>query len=66
MDASISNLFTEIHVEKEIIRAAMCQRCGAKIHPPKLLRLHLHYHQAKDLFVAGELKKLQAAMGKMK
>lgn len=66
MESSITESYTDIHVENATIRAAICHRCGAKIHPPRLLRLHEHYHEAKDLFLAGELKKLQSAMGRMK
>lgn len=66
MDNPVSNVFIDINVDNETIRAAVCQRCGAKIHPPRLLRLHLDYHQVKDMFLVGELKKLQSAMAKMK
>jgi len=46
--------------------AAVCRRCSAKIYPAELLEAHLDRHQVKDLYLEGELKRLQYAMGRMR
>ncbi len=66
MDAPVTELFTEIQLENETLRAAICQRCGTKIYPPRLLKSHLQHHRAKDLLLEEEVKKLQLVMGRMR
>ncbi|HWP60350.1 MAG TPA: hypothetical protein VNL14_20815 [Candidatus Acidoferrales bacterium] len=66
METSSGPVLTEIRVHNETKRAAVCHRCGTKFYPPSLLDLHLDYHRVRDLFLEGEVKKLQATMGRMK
>lgn len=66
MEAAVVNLFGDIQVEKETFRAAVCQRCGTKIYPSRLLHAHIERHRAKDRFLEEELRKLQAVMGRMR
>ena len=66
MDTPVTNVFVDIRLENETLRAAICQRCGTKIYPPRLLKSHLKYHRAKDLFLEEELRKLQLVMGRMR
>ncbi|HWO43122.1 MAG TPA: hypothetical protein VNO43_15075 [Candidatus Eisenbacteria bacterium] len=56
----------EIRVESLTYRAAVCPRCGTKFYPAETLDAHMDRHQLRDLFLEGELKKLQLAMGKMR
>jgi hypothetical protein len=58
--------FTDICYENGTYQAAVCQRCGAKMYPAELLEAHMDRHQLKDLFLEGELKKLQYAMARMR
>jgi hypothetical protein len=62
---SLSEL-TNIQYENATYHAAVCQRCGAKIYPAEHIEAHLDRHQIKDLYLEGELKKLQFAMARMR
>jgi hypothetical protein len=66
LETSASHVLTEIRVHNQTKRAAVCDRCGAKFYPPSLLDVHLDHHRTRDLFLEGEVKKLQATMGRMK
>jgi len=66
MEASINPEISDIHCDNGIYQAAVCHRCATKIYPPQLLEAHLDRHQIKDLFLEGELKRLQYAMGRMR
>ncbi len=57
---------SNIHVNDVVYQAAVCHRCGTKIYPIELLDAHLDRHQVKDLYLEGELKRLQYAMGRMR
>ncbi|MBM4264093.1 MAG: hypothetical protein FJ145_22060 [Deltaproteobacteria bacterium] len=57
---------SDIHFDNEIFAAAVCHRCGTKIYPAHSLEAHLDRHQLKDLYLEGELKRLQYAMGRMR
>ena len=56
----------DIQFEKETFRAAVCNRCGARMFPAELLEAHMDRHELKDLFLQSELKKLQFAMNRMR
>ena len=66
METQVSNLFIDIHVENTLLRAALCQQCGAKIYPAGLLQLHFKYHENKRRLLEEELKKVQIAMGRIR
>ncbi len=66
MENLITNVFADIQVENETIRAAICPRCSGKIYPPRLLKFHLDRHRLRDLALEGELRKLQLVMGRMR
>ena len=66
MEYQISSEFSDIRYEDGTYHAAVCQRCGAKIFPTDLLEAHMDRHQLKDLYLEGELKKLQFAMARMR
>ncbi|HET8563160.1 MAG TPA: hypothetical protein VFM35_04715 [Candidatus Binatia bacterium] len=66
LEAPLAPELVEIHFDKETFQAAICPRCGGKIYPQHLLDAHLDRHQVKDLFVVGELRKLQAVMGRLR
>jgi hypothetical protein len=55
-----------IQYEDTTYHAAVCHRCGTKIYPAAELEAHLDRHQLKDLYLEGELKKLQFAMARMR
>ena len=61
---SVAN--SNIHFHDVDYQAVVCHRCGTKIYPIELLDAHLDRHQVKDLYLEGELKRLQYAMGRMR
>jgi ribosomal protein S27AE len=66
MESAISHEFYEIQYEKDTFRAAACHRCGAKMFPAELLEAHMDRHELKDMYLQGELKKLQYSMNRMR
>jgi hypothetical protein len=66
METPITSEFSDIHYDNGIYHAAICQRCGTKIYPAELLEGHMDRHQIKDLYLEGELKKLQFVMERMR
>ena len=66
METATEIKFLDIQCDSGTYHAAVCHRCGTKIYPAELLEPHLDRHQIKDLFLEGELKKLQYAMGRMR
>ena len=66
MESSVETEFSDIQCDNSVYQAAVCHRCGTKIYPAELLEPHLDRHQLKDLYLEGELKKLQFAMGRMR
>jgi hypothetical protein len=55
-----------INIDNNVLRAALCHRCGTKIYPASELEAHMDRHQLKDMFLEGELKKLQYSMNRMR
>jgi hypothetical protein len=55
-----------IKFDNNVLHAALCHRCGTKIYPASELEAHLDRHQVKDMFLEGELKKLQYSMNRMR
>jgi predicted nucleic-acid-binding Zn-ribbon protein len=66
METQINDESNDIRYENNTFPAVVCQRCGARMFPAELLEAHLDRHQIKDMFLEGELKKLQYAMGRMR
>ncbi len=57
---------TAISFDKTVLHAALCHRCGTKIYPVSEMEAHIDRHQVKDMFLEGELKKLQYSMNRMR
>ena len=55
-----------IVIEDRILRAAKCEKCGAKMYPTSLLRPHLNRHQRRHRWFVTELRKLQYTMAHMR
>jgi hypothetical protein len=66
METPVPLELTAIQYEDATYHAAVCHRCGTKIYPAEQLEPHLDRHQLKDLYLEGELKKLQFAMARMR
>lgn len=66
MEIPNSIQYSDIRYEEGTYHAAVCHRCGTKIFPASLLEAHMDRHQLKDLYLEGELKKLQFAMARMR
>lgn len=57
---------TAINFDNNVLHAALCHRCGTKIYPASEMEGHMDRHQVKDMFLEGELKKLQYSMNRMR
>jgi hypothetical protein len=66
METTVQSTLSNIQYEDATYHAAVCHRCGTKIYPAEQLEPHLDRHQLKDLYLEGELKKLQFAMARMR
>jgi hypothetical protein len=66
MEAIASSDNYEIRHENATYQAVVCHRCSAKMFPAELLEAHMDRHQLKDMYLEGELKKLQYAMNRMR
>ncbi len=66
MELSTSASESAINFDNNVFSAALCHRCGTKIYPANQIDAHLDRHQLKDMFLEGELKKLQYSMGRMR
>jgi hypothetical protein len=66
METSILTSESAINFDNNVFEAALCHRCGTKIYPAQQMEAHLDRHVLKDMFLEGELKKLQYAMGRMR
>jgi ribosomal protein S27AE len=66
MESAAVNDVYEIQYDKDTFRAAVCHRCGAKMFPAELLEAHMDRHELKDMYLQGELKKLQYSMNRMR
>jgi hypothetical protein len=66
MESATTNDSYDIHFEQATFPAAVCHRCGAKMFPAELLEAHMDRHELKDMYLQGELKKLQYSMNRMR
>jgi hypothetical protein len=66
MELSMSSSESAINFDNNVLEAALCHRCGTKIYPVQHMEAHLDRHVLKDMYLEGELKKLQYAMGRMR
>jgi hypothetical protein len=66
MESQMVSELSNIQYHDTTYHAAVCQRCGTKIYPAAQLDAHMDRHQLKDLYLEGELKRLQYAMGRMR
>jgi ribosomal protein S27AE len=66
MESATTQEFYDIQYEKATFHAVVCHRCGAKMFPAELLEAHMDRHELKDMYLQGELKKLQYSMNRMR
>jgi len=45
---------------------AICPTCHAKVYPRSSLQAHTSLHTVKNLYLKGQLRKLQHYMGRMR
>jgi uncharacterized OB-fold protein len=55
-----------ISIDERNLRAAKCQKCGAKMYPSSLLESHLTRHRRRQRWLNAELKKLQYTFSHMR
>jgi hypothetical protein len=66
METSIATSESAISFDNNIFLASLCHRCGTKIYPAGQMEAHLDRHVIKDMYLEGELKKLQYSLGRMR
>jgi hypothetical protein len=55
-----------ISIDRKRLRAAQCNKCGAKIYPRSLLDGHLIRHRVRQRWFNAELRKLQFTFSHMR
>lgn len=66
MEAAIHVQQTGNFSAAKIFKAAICDKCGAKIYPAKLLKSHEHRHRLLQRWFNAELKSLRNTMKHMR
>ena len=66
MDPVLRNDLNIISIERTELRAAKCEKCGAKIFPTTLLEPHLTRHRRRQRWFNAELRKLQYTFAHMR
>ena len=66
MEPGSKTSFQEISIERHNLRAAKCDKCGAKMYPPSLLEPHLMRHGRRQEWFNIELRKLQYTFSHMR
>jgi uncharacterized OB-fold protein len=55
-----------ISLDRTDLRAAKCDKCGAKLYPQSLLEPHLSRHRRRKRWFNAELRKLQYTFSHMR
>lgn len=55
-----------ISLEQKNLRAATCDRCGAKFYPQSLLEPHLSRHRRRQRWFNAEIRKLRHTFSHMR
>ena len=66
MEPSVNRNPKAIVIRNKSLRAAKCDKCGAKMYPPRLLKPHLDRHERRNQWFTTELKKLQHTFAHMR
>ncbi len=66
MKTPIKNEVVDLSVGNKMVQAVICPSCGTKIYPAEVLEVHMQQHQRKENTLQEELRKLQAAMVRMR
>jgi hypothetical protein len=66
MQASIHVRAMEKFLDGQTLEAAVCENCGAKIYPARLMKTHQHRHRLLKRWFNAELKRLQESMKHMR
>jgi uncharacterized OB-fold protein len=55
-----------IALDQATLRAAKCEKCGAKMYPQSLLEPHLSRHRRRQRWFNAEIRKLQFTFSHMR
>lgn len=55
-----------ISIDRYVLRAAKCEKCGAKMYPKSLLEPHLSRHRRRQHWFNTELRNLQYTFAHMR
>jgi hypothetical protein len=66
MAANSHNTAKIISLDRTTLRAAKCDKCGAKIYPQSLLEPHLSRHRIRQRWFNAEIRKLQYTFSHMR
>ena len=65
MAAMSPNTAKVISLDRTTLRAAKCEKCGAKMYPQSLLEPHLSRHRRRQRWFNAEIRKLQYTFSHM-
>ena len=66
MAAMSPNTAKVISLDRTTLRAAKCEKCGAKMYPQSLLEPHLSRHRRRQRWFNAEIRKLQHTFSHMR
>jgi uncharacterized OB-fold protein len=66
MAAMSPNTAKVISLDRTTLRAAKCEKCGAKMYPQSLLEPHLSRHRRRQRWFNAEIRKLQYTFSHMR
>lgn len=66
METGSQNNAKVISIDQRNLRAAKCEKCGAKMYPKTLLEPHLTRHRRRQRWFHTELRKLQYTFSHMR
>lgn len=66
METDTQNNAKVISIDQRTLRAAKCEKCGAKMYPTSLLEPHLTRHERRQHWFNTELRKLQYTFSHMR
>jgi uncharacterized OB-fold protein len=66
MAASSRDTAKIISLDRTTLRAAKCEKCGAKLYPQSMLEPHLSRHRRRQRWFNAEIRKLRHTFSHMR
>lgn len=55
-----------ISIDRHVLRAVKCEKCGAKMYPQSMLESHLSRHRRRQRWFNAEIRKLRHTFSHMR